>query len=187
MNGQNRTGAPALAIRVLLLAALALLSLMLLTEAAPAASGGVGLSDGGSSKQGGRYQDARLVHGKAIAPETAPIRVKRAIRYANKIRNTKYVWGGGHASFESKGYDCSGAVSYMLHGARMLRAPMASGSLAAWGKSGPGKWITVYANGGHTYAEVAGLRWDTSGGPGPRWHRAGRSNAGFSVRHYAGF
>jgi hypothetical protein len=186
MNKNVRTGAATPAIRMIVLAALALAALLLLTEPATAASGGVGTGNG-TTKQGGRYQEAKLVHGKAIAPDTAPRRVKRAIRYANRIRNTKYVWGGGHASFNSKGYDCSGAVSYMLHGARMLKAPMTSGSLAAWGKGGAGKWITVYANGGHTYAEVAGLRWDTSGGPGPRWHRAGRSNAGFAVRHLAKF
>ena len=59
----------------------------------------------------------------------------------------------------------------MLHGARMLKTPMTSGSLASWGKKSKGDWITVYANSGHTYAVVAGLRWDTSGGPGPRWHK----------------
>jgi hypothetical protein len=187
MNDNARTGATAPAIRMIVIAALALAALLLLTDSAPAASGGVGTGNG-TTKEGGRYKEAKLVHGKAIAPNTAPKRVKRAIRYANRIRNTKYVWGGGHGSFNSKGYDCSGAVSYMLHGARMLKAPMTSGSLASsWGKGGAGKWITVYANGGHTYAEVAGLRWDTSGGPGPRWHRAGRSNAGFAVRHYKGF
>src|SRR3954467_11815082 len=140
MTEHDRISAPALAIRILI-AAIALTAMFLPAASAGAASGGIGLGND-SSAQGGAYHDAKLVHGKAIAPESAPRRVKRAIRYANRIRNTKYVWGGGHASFESKGYDCSGAVSYMLHGARMLRAPMASGSLAAaWGKGGKGKWI----------------------------------------------
>ena len=75
----------------------------------------------------------------------------------------------------------------MLHGARMLKTPMTSGSLASWGKKKKGKWITVYANSGHTYAMVAGLRWDTSGGPGPRWHKSKRSRAGYKVRHYKGY
>jgi hypothetical protein len=180
------TRAPALAVRLALTAFAALAAVLLITAPSQAASGGIGVGSGGS-KEGGRYKEARLVHGKAIAPSTAPKRVKRAIKAANRIRNTKYVWGGGHGSFESRGYDCSGAVSYMLHGGGMLRAPMASGPLASsWGKRGKGKWITVYANGGHAYAEVAGLRWDTSGGPGPRWHRTGRSNAGFTKRHYKG-
>jgi hypothetical protein len=75
----------------------------------------------------------------------------------------------------------------MLHGGRMLNTPMTSGSLASsWGRRGKGKWLTVYANGGHTYAVVAGLRWDTSGGPGPRWHKDLRSNAGFRKRNYKG-
>ena len=128
-----------------------------------------------------------LPNGKAIPPDNAPRRVVKAIKAANEIRKTKYVWGGGHGSFESKGYDCSGAVSYMLHGARMLKTPMTSGSLAHWGKKKKGKWITVYANSGHTYAMVAGLRWDTSGGPGPRWHKSKRSRAGYKVRHYKGY
>jgi hypothetical protein len=185
MNIPMNRRVPAPMARLALIVVLALSALLLLATSASASSGGIGT---GHPQKGGTYHDARLLpSGKAVAPATAPLRVKRAIAYANKIRKTNYVWGGGHASFESKGYDCSGAVSYMLHGAKMLSAPMASGSLESWGKGGKGKWITVYANGGHTYAEVAGLRWDTSGGPGPRWHRAGRSNAGFVVRHYKGF
>jgi hypothetical protein len=175
---------PAPMARLAPIVVLALTALLMIASSASASSGGIGTGD---PQKGGAYHDAKLVHGKAIAPAGAPARVKRAIAYANRIRKTNYVWGGGHASFESKGYDCSGAVSYMLHGAQMLRAPMASGPLESWGKGGKGKWITVYANSGHAYAEIAGLRWDTSGGPGPRWHRAGRSNAGFVVRHYKGF
>lgn len=75
----------------------------------------------------------------------------------------------------------------MLHGAGMLKAPLASGGLATWGRKRTGKWITVYANAGHVYAVVAGLRWDTSGGPGPRWHEDMRSSAGFAVRHMNGY
>jgi len=147
-------------------------------------SGGIGTDP--PQQASGAYADAKLRNGKAIAPESAPARIKRAIRYANEIRKTKYVWGGGHGSFEDRGYDCSGAVSYMLHGARMLKAPTTSGGLTGWGLKGKGKWISVYANSGHTYAVVAGLRWDTSGGPGPRWHKDMRPSGGFTVRHYKG-
>ncbi len=158
--------------------------LLLLSASAVAASGGVGTTVPPTGKAG----KAKLLdNGKAVPPEGAPKRVVRAIKYANSIRRTKYVWGGGHASFDSKGYDCSGAVSYMLHGARMLKTPLTSGSLASWGKKKKGDWISVYANSGHTYAVVAGLRWDTSGGPGPRWHTDGRSDSGYAVRHYRGY
>jgi cell wall-associated NlpC family hydrolase len=161
----------------------AMAAILLLLAASASASGGIGTSAAPAGKAG----KAKLRHGKAIPPAGAPKRVVRAIKAANRIRKTKYVWGGGHGSFESRGYDCSGAVSYMLHGAGMLRSPLDSGSLAHWGKKRKGKWITVYANSGHTYAVVAGLRWDTSGGPGPRWHRGNRSSAGFKVRHYKGY
>ena len=172
--------------RLGLLLVTAFAALLLIAPTAPAASGGLGTGTS-ADKDGGRFQKARLVNGRAIPPETAPKRIKKAIRAANKIRKTKYVYGGGHGSFQSKGYDCSGAVSYMLHGGKMLKAPMTSGSLASsWGRRGKGKWLTVYANGGHTYAVVAGLRWDTSGGPGPRWHKDMRSNGGFAKRTYKG-
>jgi hypothetical protein len=162
----------------------AMAAILLLPTASAVAGGGIGTSAAPTGKAG----KAKLLrNGKAVPPRGAPKRVVRAIKAANHIRRTKYVWGGGHGSFESKGYDCSGAVSYMLHGAGMLRSPLDSGSLAHWGKKKRGKWITVYANSGHTYAMVAGLRWDTSGGPGPRWHKSKRSRAGFKVRHYKGY
>ncbi len=165
-------------------AVLATLAIVLLMSASALASGGIGTHNSVSGKAG---KAKLLKNGKAVPPEGAPRRVVRAIKYANKIRRTKYVWGGGHASFQSKGYDCSGAVSYMLHGARMIKSPMTSGTLAHWGKKKRGKWITVYANSGHTYAVIAGLRWDTSGGPGPRWHKDMRSRGGYAVRHYKGY
>lgn len=167
----------------LIAALLTTAAVLLLISASALAGGGLSTNPPKSGKPG----EAKLVHGKAIPPSNAPPRVVKAIKAANHIRKTKYVWGGGHGSFEDNGYDCSGAVSYMLHGARMLNTPMTSGSLAQWGKKRKGDWITVYANSGHTYAVVAGLRWDTSGGPGPRWHRGMRSDAGFAVRHYKGY
>jgi cell wall-associated NlpC family hydrolase len=124
--------------------------------------------------------------GVARAPRSAPRAVKLAIAAANKLQHMPYRWGGGHKSFVDTGYDCSGTVSYILHGAGLLASPLDSTGLMSWGLPGPGRWITVYANAAHTYAMVAGLRLDTSGGPGPRWHALARSNAGFAVRHPPG-
>ncbi len=132
--------------------------------------------------------DARLVGAEAVLPDAAPEVLKQAVAAANRIEGHPYSYGGGHGSFDSAGYDCSGAVSYMLHGAGLLDSPLASGALAGWGEPGPGKAITVYANSGHTFAVVAGLRWDTSGtgGSGPGWHGDMRSTAGYVARHPAG-
>jgi hypothetical protein len=133
---------------------------------------------------------ASLVDGEAIPPPAAPPPVKQVIRAANEIRHRPYVWGGGHRGWLSRGYDCSGAVSYALHGAGLLDVTMVSGQLAFWGKGAPGRWISVYANQRHVFLVVAGLRFDTRGNPngvsGPRWHRGEVSSAGFAVRHPAG-
>lgn len=130
---------------------------------------------------------AELVEGRAIAPPGAPVAVKRVIAAANQIRHRPYVWGGGHRSWFSRGYDCSGAVSYALHGAGLLDVTMVSGQLASWGEAGPGKWITVYANAQHVFMVVAGLRFDTRGDPpgvsGPRWHRGWVDPRKFVARH----
>ncbi|HEX4752076.1 MAG TPA: lytic murein transglycosylase [Solirubrobacterales bacterium] len=134
-------------------------------------------------------QKARIVDGDAVAPTDAPAAVQAMIAAANQIDTTPYVWGGGHGSFVSDGYDCSGSVSYVLHAAKMLAAPETSGALEGWGESGTGNWVTVYANAEHTYAVIAGLRWDTVGdatGSGPRWHTGAAYPAGFTVRHPAG-
>jgi hypothetical protein len=116
--------------------------------------------------------------------------VKNVINAANTIVGRPYVWGGGHASFYSTGYDCSGSVSFALFGGGLIPRPLASSDLERWGAPGPGKWITVYANAGHTFAEIAGLRWDTVGdalGTGPRWHLPIASPEGFVVRHPPGY
>lgn len=128
-----------------------------------------------------------LASGDAAAPASAPAAVKAAIAAANQINETPYVWGGGHGSFTSSGYDCSGAVSYALNGAGLLSSPLDSTGLTTWGVAGAGRWITVYANAGHAYAVIAGLRWDTSGGAGPRWHSDARSSAGYIARHPDGY
>jgi cell wall-associated NlpC family hydrolase len=135
---------------------------------------------------------AALVRGRAIAPLNAPTVVKRVIAAANRIRTTPYIWGGGHASFVSRGYDCSGAVSFALHGGQLLTTPETSGSLETYGEAGPGKWITIYANAAHAYMVVAGLRFDTAGdesGTGPRWHlsTAAAASGRFIVRHPVGY
>jgi cell wall-associated NlpC family hydrolase len=133
---------------------------------------------------------AALVRGRAIAPLDAPAAVKRVIAAANRIRTKPYVWGGGHGRWWDRGYDCSGAVSYALRGGAFLDSPLPSGPMERWGSPGPGRWITVYANAGHAYAVIAGLRWDTSGntrGSGPRWHADMASSAGFVARHPPGY
>jgi hypothetical protein len=134
---------------------------------------------------------ATLVGAKATAPIDAPRAVKQVIAAANRIRTTPYVWGGGHARWSDRGYDCSGAVSYALHGGGLLESPLVSGSFATWGAPGPGRWITIYANRKHVYAVIAGLRWDTGGNPtdatGPRWHAEPPYPKGFVVRHPIGF
>jgi cell wall-associated NlpC family hydrolase len=124
--------------------------------------------------------------GTATAPANAPEAVKAVIAAANQITNTPYIWGGGHGSFESTGYDCSGSVSFALHGGGFLSSPLDSTGLMTWGEAGPGTWITVYANPGHAYMEVAGLRFDTSGAP-PRWQTSPAYPAGFVVRHPTGY
>ena len=128
--------------------------------------------------------------GLASAPRSAPPAVKAAIAAANSISTTPYVWGGGHGSWYSYGYDCSGAVSFALYGAGLLDTPLTSGSLETYGEPGPGRWITIYANATHTYAVIAGLRWDTVGdasGTGPRWHLEPPYPEDFVVRHPTGY
>jgi hypothetical protein len=131
----------------------------------------------------------------ASPPPDAPPAVKKVIAAANRIDRTPYIWGGGHLSWRARGYDCSGAVSYALHGGRLLGSRLVSGELAHWGAPGKGRWITVYANSEHVFMIVAGLRYDTRddlpGESGPRWHSEIqwsplRSGRGFAVRHPPG-
>ncbi len=132
----------------------------------------VGVGSAGAAPTGGASfvapapppKKAKIVNGKAIAPANAPARVKRIIRAGNRIIGKPYIYGGGHKTFKTldRGYDCSGTVSYALRGARLIKSPMTSGGLMDWGRPGTGKWLTVYAHGGHTYLVVAGLRLDTS-------------------------
>lgn len=133
---------------------------------------------------------AKIVNGHAVAPSSAPARVKRVIFAANRIDDKPYIYGGGHGSFSDKGYDCSGSVSYALHGGKFVSSPMPSTGYMNWKKRGAGSWITVYSNPGHMYMVVAGLRFDTSqtDGDGPGWSSSMRSTSGsFSARHPKGY
>jgi peptidoglycan hydrolase CwlO-like protein len=134
-------------------------------------------------------QEAQVLsESEASAPASAPAAVQEVIAAGNAIATTPYIWGGGHGSFESSGYDCSGAVSYALHGGGFLESPLDSTGLETWGESGPGQWITVYANASHAWMVVAGIAFDTVGGPGPRWHDPWvDSPEGFVARHPAGY
>jgi len=125
---------------------------------------------------------------QASVPSAAPAAIAAAIEAANSIATTPYIWGGGHGSFESSGYDCSGATSFALHGGGFLESPLDSTGLETWGEPGPGKWITVYANAEHAWMIIAGLAFDTVGGPGPRWHSSPvDSPEGFVARHPPGY
>jgi cell wall-associated NlpC family hydrolase len=127
--------------------------------------------------------------GTATAPANAPPAVQAVIAAGNKIAFKPYVFGGGHGSFNDSGYDCSGSVSFALHGGGLIKSPEDSGELESYGSPGVGQWITLWSNSGHVYMYVAGLRFDTSShGPhGSRWTTAGRSHAGFVERHPTGY
>lgn len=137
-------------------------------------------------------QFACLRRGIAYAPERAPLVVKRAIWAANQLRSKPYRYGGGHATFFDRGYDCSGTISYVLAGAGLLRVPLCSNELRAFGARGRGRWITIYARNGHAFAVIAGLRLDTtawrsrSDREAPRWQITERPPRGFEARHPAG-
>ena len=134
-------------------------------------------------------------NGLAVIPENAPPKLVALMHAANDVARKPYVYGGGHGGADKEeiwrdsAYDCSGSVSYALAAAGYLDGPMASGPMMTWGKPGPGKWVSIFANEGHAFMVVAGLRFDTSGRQrtGTRWQPAGaRSYAGFVVRHPEG-
>jgi hypothetical protein len=135
---------------------------------------------------------AKLIRGVAHAPELAPPAVQEAIWAANAIVGKPYRWGGGHGRWDDSGYDCSGTVSFALHGGSLLETPLDSSSFMSWGERGKGQWISVYTNPGHAFAIIAGLRLDTSaagdpsGAKGPRWRPRLRTTRGFRTRHPVG-
>jgi cell wall-associated NlpC family hydrolase len=135
-----------------------------------------------------------IVNGLAVAPLNAPLPVQNAIWAGNELIGKPYLWGGGHdASFIAPGYDCSGTVSFALHGGDLLSAPLDSSEFEGWGSGGRGVWITIFTNPEHAYVDIAGLRLDTSAADdpsneqGPRWRPLRPANAGFAVRHPTGF
>ncbi|MEY2508450.1 MAG: hypothetical protein QOH01_2779 [Verrucomicrobiota bacterium] len=134
---------------------------------------------------------AVLRNGLAYAPSQAPQSVKNAIWATNSLRRKPYVWGGGHGTFYDRGYDCSGTVSFALHGAGVLGSPLPSSDLMRYGERGRGRWMTIYSRSGHTFAVIAGLRLDTTdlgrgGDVGPRWYDYGRDTGGYVARHPVG-
>jgi cell wall-associated NlpC family hydrolase len=132
---------------------------------------------------------ARLIGGLAAAPMSAPFAIQKIIWAGNQIVGLPYIWGGGHASFSSPGYDCSGTVSFALHGGHLLSTPEDSSEFMGFGSHGVGTWVTIFTNSGHAYMTVAGLRLDTSSADdpsdqqGPRWRPLRPANSGFRVRH----
>jgi cell wall-associated NlpC family hydrolase len=168
----------------------------------PAAATGLAGSSGASGPTGSTAPGAPtvpgplakiLVSGLAAAPAEAPAAVRAVIAAGNQLIGKPYLGGGGHASFLAPGYDCSGAISYALHGGGLVPSPLVSTAFESWGLAGPGAWIAVYTNPQHVYMEIAGVRLDTSrlgdptGGTGPRWRPLLTSHTGFLTRHPAGF
>ena len=165
-------------------------------------------ASGGASPDDPQFQPhgkaTLLPNGLAIAPADAPPEVKAIIEAGNAIATKPYVYGGGHnAKFSGRGYDCSGSVSYALHGGGLLTSPLDSSSFMKWGERGVGDWVTIYTNPGHAYMVVAGLRFDTSmrtpivgaarkratrsGGLTSRWSTKMRPSDGYRIRHPLGF
>jgi peptidoglycan hydrolase-like protein with peptidoglycan-binding domain len=126
--------------------------------------------------------------GSPSRPGGVPIRVRRIIAAGNRIADKPYKYGGGHGRWEDSGYDCSGSVSYALHGAGYLSSALTSGGFMSWGSPGKGRWVTIYAAPGHVYMVVNGRRFDTTGRSesGTRWQASDRSSAGYVVRHPSG-
>jgi peptidoglycan hydrolase-like protein with peptidoglycan-binding domain len=149
--------------------------------------------DAGGASGSHQVADAPVGHarllsdGLAVAPSDAPAAVRAVIAAGNRIATKPYVWGGGHGNWNASGYDCSGSVSYALHGGGLLSSSLDSSGFESWGSSGHGRWITIYTNPGHAYMVVAGLRFDTSGADPSRWQSDMRSGGGYVVRHPSGY
>jgi len=160
--------------RTVRIAGLCACALALVIPGQALADGGVGTGGDGGDRETSGAKAKLKANGKAIAPASAPRRVKDAIDAANRIDKYRYEYGGGH---RARGYDCSGAVSYVLgpKGARILSSPMTSGGFAGYGRKGKGNWITWYGDSGHVFVVIAGLRFDTSmpddGDSGPGWSK----------------
>jgi cell wall-associated NlpC family hydrolase len=162
----------------------------------PANTGGAGVAPGPAAPSTVQHPTVRgyvgkIIKGVAYAPAYAPMQVKQAIWAGDKIRMKPYRVGGGHGKWNDSAYDCSGAVSFVLHAAGLLKVSEDSGQMESWGTKGLGQWITVYTNPGHAFIEVAGIRLDTSRegdphpapGTGPRWRPDMTSTSGYVARH----
>jgi hypothetical protein len=170
-------------------AVLACASALAFAVSATASSGGTGTPPPPAPTVDGHK--AKLVNGFAVAPKSAPKAVKGAIAAANRIaKGHGYCLGGGYARWRSKCYDCSSSVSYALHGGGLIKQAMPPSSLAGWGRARKGKWITVYANSGHAWMTIAGLRFDTAdtAGQGPGWARGlgWEATQSYTSRHKVG-
>lgn len=138
---------------------------------------------------------AKIRNGLAYAPSNAPLAVQKMIWAGDQIRHKPYIYAGGHATWKAPGYDCSGAVSYVLHGAGLIKVSMDSGQMMTWGGKGTGQWVTIYTNPGHAFIEIAGIRFDTSSagdphpppGTGPRWRPLLTDTSGYVARHPIGY
>jgi peptidoglycan hydrolase-like protein with peptidoglycan-binding domain len=158
-----------------------------IAQAAGSAGATQGTGAGATPQQAPGPQATLNSDGTATAPQGAPPAVAQIIQAGNQIASAPYEYGGGHNDgFTDSGYDCSGSVSYALHGAGLLKAPLDSGEFMSWGAPGPGQWVTIYANEGHVYMVVAGLRFDTSGADPSRWQSDARSSSGYTVVHPPG-
>jgi hypothetical protein len=151
-------------------------------------AGGLSLSLLGPAPASASVPQAHLVGSRAVAPRSAPRPVKEMIEAGNDIRHKPYRWGGGHRRWNSRGYDCSGSVSYVLHKAGLLDYPLDSTGFMHWGKRGRSDWVTIYANHKHVFMIIAGLRWDTSyitdgDKSGPGWSTLMRPHRHFRARH----
>ncbi len=143
-----------------------------------------------SGLSGGVTRATLTPDGLAIAPEGAPAVVQQIINAGNQIAHLPYRFGGGHGTYQDTAYDCSGSLSFVFIEAGILNTTVDSSELMRMGDPGPGKWVTIYANPGHTYMYVAGVRFDTVAlaASGSRW--SGRppeeGTSGFVVRHPPG-
>jgi peptidoglycan hydrolase-like protein with peptidoglycan-binding domain len=157
------------------------------SSSSPSGGGGASIdtSERTTSTAGDAYVDDS---GLAVAPSSAPVEVQRIIAAGNLIASKPYRYGGGHGRWRDSGYDCSGSVSFALHGAALLASPLDSSGFMRWGDGGRGQWVSIYANAGHAYMVVAGLRFDTSSrkASGSRWTETMRSPRGYRVRHPEG-
>jgi peptidoglycan hydrolase CwlO-like protein len=153
-------------------------------EAAAARAAGESAATGNASVNGITLDTNGMVQPPADAPES----VKEMVAAGNAIATLPYIYGGGHASFQADGYDCSGSVSYVLAAAGLVTSPMVSGQFDDWGESGPGKWVTIYSNADHVWMTIAGWRFDTvaRAEDGTRWAQGGGEFTGFDVEHPVG-